>query len=145
MDIARIVVGIVLMVAAAVVAVQLWNGRCLSLIAPPSKTKKGVFYPEGTMKAGQRASWVMVACAVSVAALVAYQMGKLAGNPTFVEAATLISNVTLVAFCVSLVWCLFSGPKDKSFRERFRSGNGRLLLFLLASCIALTLTSLLFA
>ena len=127
------------MVAAAVLAVQLWNGRCLSLIAPPSKTKKGIYYPEGTIKAGQRASWVMVACAVSIAALVAYQMGKLAGSPLFVEAATLI------AFCVSLVWCLFAGPKGTSLSERFRSGNGRLLLFLLASCIVLTLVSLLFA
>ena len=81
MEIARLIIGAVLLVVAAALAVQLWNGRWLFLIAKPDKTKKGTFYPEGTMKTGQRAAWVMVTCFAVVATLMAYEMGVMTGVP----------------------------------------------------------------
>lgn len=145
MEIARLAFGAVLLVVAAALTVQLWNGRWLFLIAKPEKTKKGTFYPEGTMKTGQRAAWVMVACFAVVATLMAYEMGRMTGVPVFVQAATVLSNIALVAFCGCMLWTLFAGRKDQSYQDRFKGGGTRLILLLLASCAVMTLVSLLFA
>lgn len=145
MEIARLIIGAVLLVVAAALAVQLWNGRWLFLIAKPDKTEKGTFYPEGTMKTGQRAAWVMVTCFAVVATLMAYEMGVMTGVPVFVQTASILSNVALVAFCLCLLWTLFSGRKDQSYQDRFKGGGTRLILLLLGSCVVMTLVSLLFA
>ena len=57
MEIARLVLGVLLLVAFALLTVQLYNGRWLFLIAKPEKTKKGTFFPEGTANTGKRAAW----------------------------------------------------------------------------------------
>lgn len=145
MDIARLILGVVFLVAAAALAVQLWNGRWAFLVAKPEKSKKGTFYPEGTMKTAQRAAWVMVACFAVVATLMAYVMGKMTGVPVFVQTATILSNIALVAFCLSLLWALFAGRKERGYEERFKDRDMRLPLLLLASCVAMTAVSLLFA
>ena len=145
MEIARLIIGAVLLVVAAALAVQLWNGRWLFLIAKPDKTKKGTFYPEGTTKTGQRAAWVMGTGVAVVATRMAYEMGVMTGAPVFVQTASILSNVALVAFCLCLLWTLFSGRKDQSYQDRFKGGGTRLILLLLGSCAVMTLVSLLFA
>lgn len=145
MEIARLVIGVLLLVVSAALAVQLWNGRWLFLIAKPESTKKGVFFPEGTAKTGQRAAWVMVTCFAVVATLMAFEMGKMTGVAAFVQTATILSNIALVAFCLCLLWTLFSGRKEQSYQDRFRGGGTRLILLLLASCAVMTFVSLLFA
>ncbi|MEG1494283.1 MAG: lipocalin [Gordonibacter sp.] len=146
MEVVRIVLGVVLLVVTAALAVQLWKGRWLFLIAKPDKTKKGTFYPEGTHKSGQCVSWVMVACFAVIATLIAYQMGILSGSDLFAQAATILSNIALVAYCVVLVWAVFSSQKGKegSFRERFDGGSYRVLILLLGTCVLLTVIGLLF-
>ena len=79
MEIARLVLGVLLLVAFALLTVQLYNGRWLFLIAKPEKTKKGTFFPEGTANTGKRAAWVMVACFAVTATLMAYEMSKMTG------------------------------------------------------------------
>lgn len=144
MEIARLVLGVVLLIAAALLAVQLYNGRWLFLIAKPEKTKKGTFFPEGTVNTGKRASWVMVACFAVVATLMAYEMGKMTGVPVFIQAASILSNIALLAFCLSLLWTLFAGRKEQSYQDRFKKEGTRLLLLLLGSCAVMTAVSLLF-
>lgn len=145
MEIARLVFGVLLLVVAAALAVQLWNGRWLFLIAKPEKGKKGTFFPEGTIETGKRAAWVMVACFAVVATLMAFEMGKMTGVPVFVQTATILSNVALVAFCICLLWTLFSGRASQSYQDRFKGGGVRLILLLLGSCAVMTLVSLLFS
>lgn len=145
MEIARLVLGALLLAAAALLAVQLYNGCWLFLIAKPERTKKGTFFPEGTASTGKRASWVMVACFAVVATLMAFEMGKMTGVPVFVQAATVLSNVALVAFCLSLVWTLFAGRKEQNYQDRFKKDGVRLLVLLLGACAAMTAVSLLFA
>lgn len=145
MEIARLVFGVVLLVVAAALAVQLWNGRWLFLIAKPEKSKKGTFFPEGTIETGKRAAWVMVACFAVVATLMAFEMGKMTGVSVFVQTATILSNIALVAFCVCLLWTLFSGRSSQSYQDRFKGGGTRLILLLLGSCAIMTLVSLLFS
>ena len=144
MEIARLVLGVVHLIAAALLAVQLYNGRWLFLIAKPEKTKKGTFFPEGTANTGKRASWVMVACFAVVATLMAYEMGKMTGVPVFIQAASILSNIALLAFCLSLLWTLFAGRKEQSYQDRFKKEGTRLLLLLLGSCAVMTAVSLLF-
>ena len=79
------------------------------------------------------------------ATLMAYEMGVMTGVPVFVQTASILSNVALVAFCLCLLWTLFSGRKDQSYQDRFKGGGTRLILLLLGSCAVMTLVSLLFA
>ena len=109
MEIARLVLGVLLLVAFALLTVQLYNGRWLFLIAKPEKTKKGTFFPEGTANTGKRAAWVMVACFAVTATLMAYEMSKMTGVPAFAQTSSILNNIALVAFCLSLLWTLFAG------------------------------------
>lgn len=144
MEIVRLVFGAVLLVVAGVLTVQLWSGRWAFLVAKPEKNKKGTFYPEGTMKTAQRVAWVMVACFAVVATLMAYEMAKMTGLPLFVQTATILGNVALVAFCVSLIWAVLGGRKQRSYEDRFKERDVRLPLFLLACCIALSVMAMTF-
>ena len=122
MEIARFVLGTILLAVAALLTVQLYNGRWLSLIARPKETKKGTYYPEGTINTGKRAAWVMVACFAVVATLMAYEMAMLTGIPVFVQAATIVNNVALVAYFASLLYtCLLYTSRGCGVR---RSGAG---------------------
>lgn len=98
MEIARLVLGVLLLVAFALLTVQLYNGRWLFLIAKPEKTKKGTFFPEGTANTGKRAAWVMVACFAVTATLMAYEMSKMTGVPAFAQTSSILNNIALVAF-----------------------------------------------
>lgn len=145
MELIRFGIGIVLLVVSAALAVQLWAGRWQFLIAKPTQTKKGTFFPEGTKKIGQRVAWVMVACFAVTSTLLAFGMAQMTGNIVFLEAATLLNNITLVAYCLSIVWTLFSLRSNQSYREYFKSTGGRLFALVLATCAALTLLSILFS
>lgn len=145
MEIARLVIGTILLAAAALLSVKLYNGSWLSLIARPRVTKRGTFYPEGTINTGKRAAWVMVACFAVVATLMAYEMAKLADEQLFAQAATFLSNVSLVAFCASLLYTLFAGRSEQSYQDRFKKEGARLLLLLLGTCVVMTVVAVLFA
>lgn len=145
MEIVRFGVGLVLLVVSGALTVQLWNGNWLSLIAKPTTTKKGTFYPEGTRKSGQRAAWVMVACFAVVGTLMAFEMAKMTGLVLFAQIASVLCNVMLVGFCALAVWTLFSRSKGADGKLNFGGDNVRLTLLLLGSCVVLTLVSLLFA
>ena len=145
MEIARFAVGLVLLVVSGALAMQLWKGNCLSLIAKPHVTKKGTFYPEGTKKTAQRVAWVMVACFAVVGTLMAFEMAKMTGMILFAQVASVLCNVMLLGFCALAVWTLFARTKAEGGASRFGGDNVRLTLTLLASCVVLTLLSLLFA
>lgn len=145
MVIVRFAIGIVLLVITCALALQLWNGRWQSLIAKPTVTKKGTFYPEGTRKTGQRAAWVMVACFAVVATLMAFDMAEMTGLALFAQIASVLCNASLVCFCILAVWTLFARSGEQDDTARFTSGKARLIALLLVSCIVLTLVSLLFA
>ena len=98
MEIVRFAVGALLLVASALLAVQLWNGRWQFLVARPERTKKGTFFPAGTRETGRRLSWVMVACFAAVATLMASEMGRLSGSALFAQAGFVVSGVALVAY-----------------------------------------------
>lgn len=145
MEIVRFAVGLVLLVVSGALAMQLYNGRWLSLVAKPSVTKKGTFYPEGTAKTGQRVAWVMVACFAVVGTLMAFEMAKMTGMVLFAQIASVLCNAMLIGFCVLAVWTLLARTKAENGAARFGGDNARLTLMLLASCVVLTLVSLLFA
>lgn len=145
MNIACFIVGLILLVVSGALAMQLWKGNWLSLVAKPQVTKKGTFYPGGTSKTAQRAAWVMVACFAVVATLLAFEMAKLTGLVLLAQIASVLCNVMLIGFCVLAVWTLFSHTKGQGGFARFGGENMRLTLVLLISCAALTLFSLLCA
>ena len=134
MEIARLVLGVLLLVAFALLTVQLYNGRWLFLIAKPEKTKKGTFFPEGTANTGKRAAWVMVACFAVTATLMAYEMSKMTGVPAFAQTSSILNNIALVAFCLS----------EQNYRDRFKKDGVRLLVLLLGACAVMTALSILF-
>ena len=144
MEIARLVLGVLLLVAFALLTVQLYNGRCLFRIAKPEKTKKGTFFPEGTANTGKRAAWVMVACFAVTATLMAYEMSKMTGVPAFAQTSSILNNIALVAFCLSLLWTLFAGRDEQNYRDRFKKDGVRLLVLLLGACAVMTALSILF-
>ncbi len=144
MEIARLVLGVVLLAVTGVLTIQLWRGQWLFLVTKPQVEKKGTFYPEGTHKSGQRVAWVMVACFAVIATLLAFEMARMTGNDLFAQVATLLNNIALLAYCVILVWTVIAAGRGKDFRSRFADGNYRMLLLLLASCIVMTVVGLLF-
>lgn len=75
----------------------------------------------------------------------AYEMAMLTGIPVFVQAATIVNNVALVAYFASLLYTLFAGRADQSYQDRFKKEGARLLLLLLGSCVVMTAVSVLFA
>ena len=130
--------------SSAPLTVQLYNGRWLFLIAKPEKTKKGTFFPEGTANTGKRAAWVMVACFAVTATLMAYEMSKMTGVPAFAQTSSILNNIALVAFCLSLLWTLFAGRDEQNYRDRFKKDGARLLVLLLGACAVMTALSILF-
>lgn len=144
MEIARLVVGLVLLVVTGVLTIMLWNGRWAWIIAQPQKTKKGTFYPEGTLKTAQRAAWMMVASFAVVATLMAWGMAQMTGMPAFVQTAEILGAIALVAFCVSVVATVLSARGERGILESFRDGGMRLPMFLLFSCTLMTFMSLMF-
>ncbi len=144
MEIVRFAVGALLLVASALLAVQLWNGRWQFLVARPERTKKGTFFPAGTRETGRHLSWVMVACFAVVATLMASEMGRLAGSALFVQAGFVVSGVALLAYGGCIVWTVACHCKVHG-RPYFAGGSSRLAVTLAATCIVLTALSLLFA
>ncbi|RDB62388.1 lipocalin [Gordonibacter sp. 28C] len=144
MEIARLVLGVALLIATAALAVQLWNGRWQSLIARPQRTKKGTFFPEGTRRAGQRVAWVMVACFAVVATLMASEMSGMVGSALFAQAAFVLNTLALAAYCGCVLWTVLAHCKAHG-RPYFGDGFVHLAVTLLASCAVLTVLSLLFA
>ena len=144
MEIARLVLGVLLLVAFALLTVQLYNGRWLFLIAKPEKTKKGTFFPAGTRETGRHLSWVMVACFAAVATLMASEMGRLSGSALFAQAGFVVSGVALVAYGAFVVWTVAFHCKAHG-RPYFAGGSSRLAVTLAATCAVLTALSLLFA
>ena len=118
MEIARLVLGVLLLVAFALLTVQLYNGRWLFLIAKPEKTKKGTF--------------------------MAYEMSKMTGVPAFAQTSSILNNIALVAFCLSLLWTLFAGRDEQNYRDRFKKDGARLPVLLLGACAVMTALSILF-
>ena len=112
MEIARLVLGVLLLVAFALLTVQLYNGRWLFLIAKPEKTKN--------------------------------EMSKMTGVPAFAQTSSILNNIALVAFCLSLLWTLFAGRDEQNYRDRFKKDGVRLLVLLLGACAVMTALSILF-
>lgn len=144
MEIVRFAVGALLLVASALLAVQLWNGRWQFLVARPERTKKGTFFPAGTRETGRHLSWVMVACFAAVATLMASEMGRLSGSALFAQAGFVVSGVALVAYGAFAVWTVAFHCKAHG-RPYFAGGSSRLVVTLAATCAVLTALSLLFA
>lgn len=147
MEIARLVIGAILMIASGVVATRLWSEKWLFLVAKPQpkKKKRDPDFSPAAHKAGQRAAWVMVACFAVIATLLAFGMGQMTGVPVFIQTATILNNVALVAFCILVVWTLFASYKDQGGKGRFLDSMGRLAGLMLACCAILTVLSLLFS
>lgn len=144
MEIVRLALGTLLLAASAVVAVQLWNGRWQFLIARPMQTKKGVFFPEGTRKAGQRVSWAMVAFAAAMATQVSFGMAEMSGDATLAQIAFVLNLVALAAWCAFVLWAVLAHVRSHG-RPYFGDGFVRLPVTLLVGCVVLTASSYLFS
>lgn len=145
MEIARFIIGVILLVVAAVLATQLWKGNLLFLIAKPEQKKNKLYFPAGTSKTAQRAAWMMVAAATVIALLLAYGMSVLSGSASFTQVITFLSNASLIAFCLSVLWALLGQRDVQTYEDRFKTGGVRLILFTIVTCVVLTLLSLLFS
>lgn len=86
----------------------------------------------------------MVACFAVTATLMAYEMSKMTGVPAFAQTSSILNNIALVAFCLSLLWTLFAGRDEQNYRDRFKKDGARLLVLLLGACAVMTALSILF-
>lgn len=75
----------------------------------------------------------MVACFAVTATLMAYEMSKMTGVPAFAQTSSILNNIALVAFCLSLLWTLFAGRDEQNYRDRFKKDGARLLVLLLGT------------
>ena len=76
----------------------------------------------------------MVACFAVTATLMAYEMSKMTGVPAFAQTSSILNNIALVAFCLSLLWTLFAGRDEQNYRDRFKKDGVHLLVLLLGAC-----------
>ena len=83
-------------------------------------------------------------CFAVTATLMAYEMSKMTGVPAFAQTSSILNNIALVAFCLSLLWTLFAGRDEQNYRDRFKKDGARLLVLLLGACAVMTALSILF-
>ena len=127
------------------VAFQLMNGKCLQLVY---KYDESANYQKQQQEAkateiAKLASAVTFAFATD-ASLLFYELGRTMGVPDLASIFSLVCDVAMVAFLITVVRLYVKLVGSKDPKAKFKSSNVRVTVFVLVQCVLLSLMAVVF-
>ena len=128
------------------VAFQLMNGKCLQLVY---KYDESVNHQKQQQEAKAReiaklASAVTFAFFATDASLLFYELSRTMGVPDLATIFSLVCDVAMVAFLITVVRLYVKLVGSKDPKAKFKSSNARVTVFVLAQCVLLSLMAVVF-
>lgn len=128
------------------VAFQLMNGKCLQLIY---KYDESANYQKQQQEAkateiAKLASAVTFAFFATDASLLFYELGQTMGVPDLATIFSLVCDVAMVAFLITVVRLYVKLVGSKDPKAKFKSSNVRVTVFVLVQCVLLSLMAVAF-
>lgn len=128
------------------VAFQLMNGKCLQLVY---KYDESANYQKQQQEAkateiAKLASAVTFAFFVTDASLLFYELGQTMGVPDLATTFSLVCDVAMVAFLITVVRLYVKLVGSKDPKAKFKSSNVRVTVFVLVQCVLLSLMAVAF-
>lgn len=128
------------------VAFQLMNGKCLQLVY---KYDESVNYQKQQQEAkateiAKLASAVTFAFFATNASLLFYELGRTMGVPDLASIFSLVCDVAMVAFLITVVRLYVKLVGSKDPKAKFKSSNVRVTVFVLVQCVLLSLMAVVF-
>ena len=116
------------------VAFQLMNGKCLQLVY---KYDESANY----QKQQQEAKATEIA---KLASAVTFAFGRTMGVPDLASIFSLVCDVAMVAFLITVVRLYVKLVGSKDPKAKFKSSNVRVTVFVLVQCVLLSLMAVVF-
>ena len=128
------------------VAFQLMNGKCLRLVY---KYDESANYQKQQQEAkateiAKLASAVTFAFFATDASLLFYELGRTMGVPDLASIFSLVCDVAMVAFLITVVRLYVKLVGSKDPKAKFKSSNVRVTVFVLVQCVLLNLMAVVF-
>lgn len=128
------------------VAFQLMNGKCHQLVY---KYDESANYQKQQQEAkateiAKLASAVTFAFFATDASLLFYELGQTMGVPDLATIFSLVCDVAMVAFLITVVRLYVKLVGSKDPKAKFKSSNVRVTIFVLAQCVLLSLMAVAF-
>ena len=122
------------------VAFQLMNGKCLQLVY---KYDESANYQKQQQEAkateiAKLASAVTFAFFATDASLLFYELGRTMGVPDLASIFSLVCDVAMVAFLITVVRLYVKLVGSKDPKAKFKSSNVRVTVFVLVQCVHLS-------
>ena len=128
------------------VAFQLMTGKCLQLVY---KYDESANYQKQQQEAkateiAKLASAVTFAFFATDASLLFYELGRTMGVPDLASIFSLVCDVAMVAFLITVVRLYVKLVGSKDPKAKFKSSNVRVTVFVLVQCVLLSLMAVVF-
>lgn len=128
------------------VAFQLMNGKRLQLVY---KYDESANYQKQQQEAkateiAKLASAVTFAFFATDASLLFYELGRTMGVPDLASIFSLVCDVAMVAFLITVVRLYVKLVGSKDPKAKFKSSNVRVTVFVLVQCVLLSLMAVVF-
>ena len=128
------------------VAFQLMNGKCRQLVY---KYDESANYQKQQQEAKAKeiarlASAVTFAFFATDASLLFYELGQTMGVPDLATIFSLVCDVAMVAFLITVVRLYVKLVGSKDPKAKFKSSNVRVTVFVLVQCVLLSLMAVAF-
>lgn len=128
------------------VAFQLMNGKSLQLVY---KYDESANYQKQQQEAKAKeiaklASAVTFAFFATDASLLFYELGQTMGVPDLATIFSLVCDVAMVAFLITVVRLYVKLVGSKDPKAKFKSSNIRVTVFVLVQCVLLSLMAVIF-
>lgn len=128
------------------VAFQLMSGKCLQLVY---KYDESANYQKQQQEAkateiAKLASAVTFAFFATDASLLFYELGRTMGVPDLASIFSLVCDVAMVAFLITVVRLYVKLVGSKDPKAKFKSSNVRVTVFVLVQCVLLSLMAVVF-
>lgn len=128
------------------VAYQLMNGKSLQLVY---KYDESANYQKQQQEAKAKeiaklASAVTFAFFATDASLLFYELGQTMGVPDLATIFSLVCDVAMVAFLITVVRLYVKLVGSKDPKAKFKSSNVRVTVFVLVQCVLLSLMAVIF-
>lgn len=128
------------------VAFQLMNGKCHQLVY---KYDESANYQKQQQEAkateiAKLASAVTFAFFATDASLLFYELGQTMGVPDLATIFSLVCDVAMVAFLITVVRLYVKLVGSKDPKAKFKSSNVRVTVFVLVQCVLLSLMAVIF-
>ena len=145
-EIIRIFAAVLLGFASAFIAIQLLCGKWLSLVFKPDENARHERqYQEHTaQEIGKLASAVAFSFFAADVSLLFFELGRTLGVPVMAQIFSMVCNVAMVAFLISVVrlFVKLNGTKDP--KAKFKSSYVRVTAFVMILCVILTIMAVIF-